>query len=58
MGVHVLATAAPPSTPTTSASSRPDGTYGMALNFQTHDEDWDSSQELWEQLKTAFKVPN
>ena len=36
----------------------PDGTYGMALNFQTHAEDWDSSQELWEQLKTAFKIPN
>jgi hypothetical protein len=35
-----------------------DNTYGMALNFQTHEEDWASSQELWEQLKSAFKVPN
>ena len=36
----------------------PDGTYGMALNFQTHEENWESSQELWEQLKAAFKIPN
>jgi eukaryotic-like serine/threonine-protein kinase len=33
-------------------------TYGMALNFQTHEENWDSSQELWEQLKAGFEVPN
>jgi eukaryotic-like serine/threonine-protein kinase len=36
----------------------PDETYGMALNFQTHEENWDSSQELWEQLKASFKIPN
>jgi hypothetical protein len=36
----------------------PNGTYGMALNFQTHEEDWDASQTLWRQLKTGFEIPN
>jgi hypothetical protein len=36
----------------------PDGTYGMALNFQTHEENWDSSQDLWEQLKAGFRPPH
>jgi hypothetical protein len=36
----------------------PDGTYGMALNFQTHEEDWDASQTLWRRLKTGFEIPN
>lgn len=35
----------------------PDGEYGMALNFQTHAEDWDSSQDLFEQLKASFRPP-
>lgn len=35
----------------------PDGEYGMALNFQTHAEDWESSQELFEQLKAGFRPP-
>jgi tRNA A-37 threonylcarbamoyl transferase component Bud32 len=33
------------------------GDYGFALNFQTHAEDWDSSQPLFEQFKEAFKAP-
>jgi serine/threonine protein kinase len=36
----------------------PDGGYGMALNFQTHEEDWGGSQELWEQLKDGFRPPD
>lgn len=34
-----------------------DETYGFALNFQTHEEDWDGSQEMWEQLKATFEPP-
>ncbi|MGH2754915.1 MAG: protein kinase domain-containing protein [Actinomycetota bacterium] len=34
-----------------------DGTYGMALNFQTRAALWDSSQDLWEQLKAGFRAP-
>ena len=34
-----------------------DGSTGMALFFQTHEEDWASSQELFEQLKTGFQPP-
>jgi predicted Ser/Thr protein kinase len=30
---------------------------GMALFFQTHEEDWESSQELFEQLKAGFRPP-
>jgi hypothetical protein len=30
---------------------------GMALFFQTHEEDWTSSQELFEQLKAGFQAP-
>lgn len=35
----------------------PDQSTGMALFFQTHAEDWDSSQELFEQLKAGFQAP-
>lgn len=35
----------------------PDDSTGMALLFQTHEEDWDSSQELFEQLKAGFRPP-
>ena len=35
----------------------PDESTGMALFFQTHEEDWESSQELFEQLKAGFQVP-
>jgi serine/threonine protein kinase len=34
-----------------------DDSTGMALLFQTHEEDWDSSQELFEQLKAGFRPP-
>jgi serine/threonine protein kinase len=34
-----------------------DESTGMALLFQTHEEDWDSSQELFEQLKAGFRPP-
>jgi eukaryotic-like serine/threonine-protein kinase len=32
--------------------------YGFALYFQTHEEDWTSSQDLFEQLKAAFRPPS
>ena len=35
-----------------------DGQYGMALNFQTHAENWESSQGLFEQLKEGFQPPS
>ena len=35
----------------------PDESTGMALFFQTREEDWESSQELFEQLKAGFQVP-
>ena len=34
-----------------------DESTGMALFFQTHEEDWESSQELFEQLKAGFRPP-
>ena len=34
-----------------------DGSTGMALYFQTHEEDWESSQPLFEQLKASFQPP-
>jgi hypothetical protein len=33
------------------------GDYGFALNFQTHAENWDSSQDIFESFKSAFKPP-
>jgi eukaryotic-like serine/threonine-protein kinase len=32
--------------------------YGFALYFQTHEEDWAASQQLFEQLKSAFRPPS
>jgi eukaryotic-like serine/threonine-protein kinase len=32
--------------------------YGFALYFQTREENWASSQQLFEQLKSAFKPPS
>lgn len=34
-----------------------DGEWGFALNFQTAEENWESSQETWEQLKASFQLP-
>ena len=34
-----------------------DDDYGFALNFQTREENWASSQPLWEQLKAGFTPP-
>ena len=34
-----------------------DSSYGFALNFQTHEEDWAASQDLWEGLKASFEPP-
>lgn len=31
--------------------------YGFALNFQTHEEDWEASQDLWESFQTTFQPP-
>jgi serine/threonine protein kinase len=33
------------------------GTYGFALNFQTRDADWASSQSIFEALKQSFQPP-
>jgi eukaryotic-like serine/threonine-protein kinase len=33
------------------------GTYGFALNFQTHDSDWTSSQQLFDAFKQSFQPP-
>lgn len=33
------------------------GTHGFALNFQTHEQRWDGSQELFEAFKASFRVP-
>ncbi len=30
------------------------GDLGFALNFQTHEEDWDASKRLWRTLKASF----
>ena len=35
----------------------PDESYGFALNFQTHEEDWEASQGLWEAFKSSFVPP-
>ena len=32
--------------------------YGVALYFQTHEEDWDASQQLLEQLRASFQPPS
>jgi eukaryotic-like serine/threonine-protein kinase len=32
--------------------------YGFALYFQTHEEDWDTSQPTFEQLKSSFEAPS
>lgn len=34
-----------------------DGEWGFALNLQTSEEDWEASQDLWEQLKASFQLP-
>jgi hypothetical protein len=34
-----------------------DESYGFALNFQTHEEDWEASQGLWESFKDSFEPP-
>lgn len=31
--------------------------WGFALNFQTREEDWSGSQEVWEALKAGFQPP-
>ena len=31
--------------------------YGFALNFQTHEEDWEGSQNLWDAFQTTFQPP-
>jgi hypothetical protein len=33
------------------------GEYGFALNFQTHAENWDASQDLFEAFKASFRPP-
>jgi hypothetical protein len=33
------------------------GTHGFALNFQTHEQRWDGSQDLFEAFKASFRVP-
>jgi hypothetical protein len=33
------------------------GTYGFALNFQTRDADWASSQTIFEAFKQSFQPP-
>jgi hypothetical protein len=35
-----------------------DDEWGFALNFQTHEEDWESSQELFEQFKATWQPPD
>jgi tRNA A-37 threonylcarbamoyl transferase component Bud32 len=34
------------------------GTYGFALNFQTHDADWRSSQGIFRAFKRSFRPPS
>jgi hypothetical protein len=34
------------------------GTYGFALNFQTHDADWVASQPLFDAFKRSFQPPS
>jgi len=31
--------------------------YGFALNFQTHEENWDAQQELWDAFQESFEPP-
>ena len=31
--------------------------YGFALNFQTHEENWTASQEIFEAFKASFEPP-
>jgi hypothetical protein len=33
------------------------GDYGFALNFQTHAENWDASQDIFEAFKASFQAP-
>ena len=33
------------------------GTYGFALNFQTHESDWLSSQPVFDAFKESFRPP-
>jgi len=33
------------------------GDHGFALNFQTHDQNWASSQPLWDAFKASFEPP-
>jgi hypothetical protein len=33
-----------------------DNKHGFALNFQTHEQDWASSQNLFESFKQTFKA--
>jgi eukaryotic-like serine/threonine-protein kinase len=34
------------------------GTYGFALNFQTHDSDWAASQDIFRAFKQSFQPPS
>ncbi len=34
------------------------GEYGLALNFQTHEEDWSGAQGLFRRLKLTFAAPD
>jgi eukaryotic-like serine/threonine-protein kinase len=34
------------------------GTYGFALNFQTHDADWAASQPIFDAFKQSFQPPS
>ncbi len=34
-----------------------DGEYGFALNFQTPENQWEASQDLWETFKATFVLP-
>ena len=34
-----------------------DNGYGFALNFQTHEDEWEESQDLWEQFQATFTPP-
>jgi hypothetical protein len=34
-----------------------DGETGMTLFFQTHEDIWDDSQDIFEQFKATFRPP-
>jgi hypothetical protein len=34
------------------------GSYGFALNFQTHARDWDRMQPYFEHFKESFTLPS